>query len=175
MDDLRYPIGKFHSVKRPLTDDERRARIEALVALPTRMRAAIRGLSDEQLDTPYREAGWSVRQLVHHVVDSHVNAYVRFRLALTEENPTVRPYDEKRWAELPDATTQPAEVSLAMLDALHARWGALLAALDAESFARTLRHPEIGEITLDFLVELYAWHGAHHAAHVEQLRARRGW
>jgi len=175
MDDLRYPIGRFQPTKRPLGSEERRARIEAIRRLPSDLRAAVAGLGDAQLDTPYRDDGWTVRQVVHHVVDSHVNAYVRFRLALTEQHPTVRPYDEKRWAELPDATSLPVEASLAILDALHARWTALLSALDAPAFARTLHHPEAGDHDLDWLLELYAWHGAHHVGHVMGLRQRRGW
>lgn len=175
MDDSRYPIGRFKSVKRPLAADERRAHIETIRTLPRAMREAAAGLADAQLDTPYREDGWTARQVVHHVVDSHVNAYVRFKLAVTEEHPTIRPYDEKRWAELPDATTLPVEASLAILDALHARWAAFLEALDVASFARTVHHPEMGDLTLDALVELYAWHGAHHVAHLTGLRARRGW
>jgi len=175
MEDPRYPIGRFESVNRPLAPEERRARIEAIRALPADLRAAVAGLTDEQLDTPYRDGGWTVRQLVHHVGDSHVNAYVRFKLAATEDHPTVRAYDEKRWAELPEAKTARVEVSLAFLEALHARWVAFLDACGPGDFARTLHHPEIGDRALDFMLELYGWHGAHHTAHVTSLRARRGW
>jgi uncharacterized damage-inducible protein DinB len=171
---LRYPTGRFASLKRPLTRAERAARVEAIRTAPARLRAAVAGLSDAQLDTPYREAGWRVRQVVHHVVDSHANAYVRFKLALTEDKPTIRPYDENAWAKLPDASL-PVEVSLAILDALHARWVALLEALTPEQFRRPLYHPESGDMTIDSLLELYAWHGAHHAAHVTSLRTRNGW
>jgi uncharacterized damage-inducible protein DinB len=175
VDDLKYPTGRFSSVKRPLTPDERAAKIDAIRVAPARLRAAVSGLSEAQLDTPYRDGGWTLRQVVHHVVDSHMNAYVRCRLALTEENPTIRPYQEKLWAELPDAKTLPVEASLAILDALHARWVALLKALAPEHFRRTFHHPESGDHTIDSMLELYAWHGAHHTAHVTGLRSRKGW
>jgi uncharacterized damage-inducible protein DinB len=175
MADPRYPIGRFSSLKRPLTDGERRERIDRLRELPARLSRAVEGLSEAQLETPYRDGGWTVRQLVHHVMDSHVNAYVRFKLAATEEHPTVRPYDEKRWAELPEARSLSIAPSLATLEGLHARWAAHLEALEPRDFARTLRHPDIGDITVDFLLELYAWHGAHHTAHVTALRERCGW
>jgi uncharacterized damage-inducible protein DinB len=162
-------------VKRPLTPTEREARIDAIRRTPARLRAAVKGLSEAQLDTPYREGGWTVRQVVHHVVDSHVNAYVRFKLALTEENPTIKPYQEKLWAELSDAKTLPVESSLAILEALHARWVALLDTLDPEQFRRTLHHPESGDMTVDSLLEVYGWHGPHHEAHITGLRARKGW
>jgi uncharacterized damage-inducible protein DinB len=175
LDDLRYPTGRFSSVKRPLTDAERSAKIDAIRATPARIRAAVESLSDAQLDTPYREGGWTVRQVVHHVVDSHVNAYVRFRLALTEEKPTVRPYQEKLWAELPDAKTLPVGPSLAILDGVHARWVALLETLEPRQFLRPLYHPENGDMTIDMLLELYGWHGRHHESHITGLRQRRGW
>jgi uncharacterized damage-inducible protein DinB len=175
VDDLRFPTGRFASVKRPLTPEERAAKIEAIRATPTRLRSAVAGLSDAQLDTPYRDGGWTLRQVVHHVVDSHVNAYARFRLALTEDNPTIRPYQEKLWAELPDAKTLPVESSLAILEALHARWVALLEALAPEQCRRPLYHPESGDMTIDTLLEVYGWHGPHHTAHVTGLRSRRGW
>jgi uncharacterized damage-inducible protein DinB len=175
VDDLRFPTGRFSSVKRPLTREERGAKIEAIRVAPNRLREAVAGLEDGQLDTPYRDGGWTVRQVVHHVVDSHVNAYTRFRLALTEDNPTIRPYQEKLWAELPDAKTLPVEASLAILDALHARWVALLDTLGPEQCRRPLHHPESGDQTIDSLLELYAWHGAHHTAHITGLRSRKGW
>lgn len=175
MDDPKYPIGTFRSVKRPLTEGERRDRIDTLRSLPSRLRGAVDGLSDFQLDTPYRDGGWTVRQLVHHVADSHVNAYVRFKLAATEEHPTVKPYDEKRWTETAEARRLPLAPSLAILEGLHARWCAHLDELGPRDFARTLRHPDLGDVTVDFLLELYAWHGAHHTAHVTGLRERRGW
>ncbi len=173
--DSRYPTGRFSSVKRPLTRDERASRIDAIRTHPVRIRAAVAGLGDEQLDTPYRDGGWTVRQVVHHVVDSHTNAYIRFRLAITEDKPTIRPYQEKLWAELPDAKTLPVETSLAILDGLHARWVALLEALTPEQFQRGLHHPEMGDLTVDVLLELYGWHGAHHVAHITALRERMRW
>ena len=174
MTDLRYPIGKAQMEAR-LDDAQRRELIDRIEETPVRLRAAVSGLSPEQLDTPYRPDGWTVRQLVHHVPDSHLNAYVRFRLALTEDEPTIRPYEEARWAELPDARGAPVELSLALLDALHARWVLLLETLDAAALARTLRHPEHGVLTLDRMLQLYAWHGRHHVAHVSALSERRGW
>ncbi|MHB1861906.1 MAG: YfiT family bacillithiol transferase [Gemmatimonadaceae bacterium] len=174
--DLRYPIGRF---ERPaqLTTPERGALIDAIAAAPAALRAAVRGLSDAQLDTPYRPEGWTVRQVVHHVPDSHLNSYTRFRLALTEEQPTIKPYDEARWAELPDARGPLVAESLALLDALHARWVALLRAMSPAEFARTLVHPERpgAPMTLDMMVALYAWHGRHHVAHITALRDRMGW
>ena len=173
--DTRYPTGRFSSVRRPLTADERASCIDAIRIHPAKIRAAVAGLSDEQLDTPYREGGWTLRQVVHHVVDSHTNAYIRFKLAVTEDKPTVRPYQEKLWAELPDAKTLPVEASLSILDGLHARWVAFLESLAQDQFRRPLHHPEIGDITVDTLLELYGWHGAHHVAHITGLRERMGW
>jgi hypothetical protein len=172
--DLRYPIGKF---ERPASSspDDRRRRIEEIAGLPAALRAAVEGLSPEQLDTPYRPGGWTVRQVVHHVPDSHINAYVRFRLALTEETPRIKPYDEARWAELPDARTLPPDVSLALLDALHDRWVTLLSAVGDDAWSRRIDHPENGPMTLDALLAMYAWHGRHHVAHVTALRERMGW
>lgn len=172
--DLRYPIGKFAPPAEASPDDRHR-RIEEIAGLPAALRAAVDGLAPEQLDTPYRPGGWTVRQVVHHVPDSHINAYVRFRLSLTEEQPTIRPYEEARWAELDDARTLPPDVSLALLDALHDRWVTLLRALPDSAWARTLNHPESGVHTLDWLLALYAWHGRHHVAHVTSLRERMGW
>jgi uncharacterized damage-inducible protein DinB len=172
--DLRYPIGRFQKVA-SLTEAEREAAIESIAATPIRLRAAILGLDSEQLDTPYRPGGWSVRQVVHHVPDSHLNAYVRFKLALTEDNPTIKTYDEKLWAELEDGKSTPVEVSLALLEAVHDRWVRLLRSLVPEDFARTLNHPELGAMRLDSLLALYAWHGRHHVAHVTALRQRMGW
>jgi uncharacterized damage-inducible protein DinB len=175
MDDLRYPIGKFKSVRRALAEDERRAHIASIRELPARLRAAVAGLSDGQLDTPYRPEGWTVRQVVHHVVDSHTNAYCRFKLVATEDHPTIRTYAEKEWAELPDAKTLPVEVSLAILDAIHTRWVAFLESMPPSFFRRTLNHPEVGELAADVLLEIYGWHGPHHTAHVTSLRERNGW
>jgi uncharacterized damage-inducible protein DinB len=175
MSDLRYPIGRF---ERPttLSAAERASCIDDIAAAPGTLRNAVDGLSDAQLDTPYRPGGWTVRQVVHHVPDSHLNAYARVRLALTEEVPTIKPYDEARWAELPDARALPVEVSLQLLEALHGRWVPLLRRIDPAGAARRLRHPEHGrEMTVDELIALYAWHGHHHVAHVTGLRERMGW
>ena len=133
------------------------------------------GLNNSQIDTPYRPEGWTVRQLVHHLADSHLNAYVRHRLALTENNPTIKPYDENLWAELSDAKSAPIESSLQLLEAMHERWAALLKSMPAADFSRTLNHPERGPMSLDQMIELYAWHGKHHVAHVTDLRKREGW
>jgi uncharacterized damage-inducible protein DinB len=172
--DLRYPIGKL-ARKSVLTAEERTSAIDAIAATPTKLSDAVSRLDDAQLDTPYRPDGWTVRQLVHHVADSHINAYLRFRFALTEDNPTIKPYQEAVWAELPDARTLPVDVSLTLLRGLHERWATLLRAVPVESFARTMQHPENGSMTLDALLTMYAWHGRHHTAHVTALRERMGW
>ena len=174
--DLRYPIGRF---ERPvsITAAERAAFIQTVAGTPAALREAVRGLDDAQLDTPYRPDGWTVRQLVHHLPDSHLNSYVRFKLALTETEPTIKPYDEKAWAELPDGRSPLVTESLALLDALHARWVYLLRAMAPADFARTLVHPERpgAPMTLDVMLALYAWHGRHHVAHITALRERQGW
>ena len=175
MSDVRYPIGPLAFRRRPLTAEERSQLIDAVEAHPARMRAAVAGLTDDRLDTPYREGGWTPRQVVHHVVDSHVNAYVRFKLAVTEDNPTVRTYEEHIWAELPDAKSAPVESSLAILDALHARWVSFLRNLTPDDFGRPLHYPGIGDATVDLLLEIYGWHAPHHEAHVTRLRERKGW
>jgi uncharacterized damage-inducible protein DinB len=173
--DPRYPIGPF--VEPEGFDRAARAGwIEALRGAPRELRSAVAGLSDPQLDTPYRDGGWTVRQVVHHLPDSHLNAYLRCRLALTEETPTIRPYEEARWAELPDAREAAVDLSLNLLEALHARWLALLDALPAAAFERRLVHPERrAAMTLQALLALYAWHGRHHVAQITSLRQRRGW
>ena len=175
MTDERFPIGRLEPLGRPLEPDERAKRIEAIAAHPANMRTAVRGLGDEQLDTPYRDGGWTVRQVVHHVVDSHINAYVRFKLAVTEDNPEIGTYQQVEWAELPDAKSAPVDGSLALLDALHARWASFLRARTAEDFRRPVRHPEWGQITVDLLLEIYGWHCPHHERHITRLRERRGW
>jgi hypothetical protein len=175
MTDLQYPVGKFEREAERLTAAEHLTLIDGIAALPARLRAAVTGLTEEQLSTPYRPAGWTPRQVVHHVADSHLNAYVRLKLALTEDEPTIKPYDEAAWAELPDTQLVPLEVSLTLLDALHARWAALLGALPAEAFNRTFRHPELGVMPLETQLRLYEWHGRHHVAHVTNLRGRMGW
>ena len=175
MEELRYPIGRFESRQRSLTGAERAQLIDAIEAHPSNMRAAVAGLRDEQLDTPYRDGGWTVRQVVHHVVDSHINSYVRFKLAVTEDKPTIGTYEQAEWAELPEARSAPVEMSLAILEALHARWVTMLRAFDADHFARKLQYPEVGEVSVDVLLEIYGWHCPHHEAHVTRLRDRMGW
>jgi uncharacterized damage-inducible protein DinB len=174
MNDPRYPIGRYER-RDVLTPDERAAMIEQIAAVPRKMRDAVAGLTPQQLETPYRDGGWTLRQVVHHVPDSHMNSYVRFKLALTEETPTIRPYDEARWAELADSVDTPPATSMALLESLHDRWVRLLRSMSAEDFQRTLNHPENGLMTLDAMLALYAWHGRHHVAHITSTRARNGW
>jgi uncharacterized damage-inducible protein DinB len=174
MTDPRYPIGKFY-YDGPLNDQQKQASIGEIARAPENLRAAIRGLTDAQLDTPYRPGGWTVRQVVHHVPDSHMNAYIRYKLALTESDPTIKPYAEDRWAQLADTKNTPVEVSLTLLDSLHDRWVRLLRSLTAEDWQRTFRHPELGPMTLEKTLALYAWHGRHHVAHVTELRRQNGW
>jgi len=171
--DPRYPIGKFRRADANVTDHE--ANIAILAALPEKLRAAVDGLSEAQLDTPYREGGWTVRQLVHHVADSHMNSYIRMRLALTEDWPTIKPYDEKLWAQLSDASTAPVEVSLNLITELHRRWVLLLRALTEEQWQRGYVHPDNGRQSLAEAAALYAWHSRHHVAHITELRKSRGW
>jgi len=173
--DLQYPIGRF-TMPAPLTDTIRHTAVEEIAALPARMRKAVTGLNDAQLETPYRPGGWTVRQVVHHVPDSHLNAYIRMKLALTETAPTIKPYDEKTWAVLADARL-PLDVSLALLESVHARWVALCRALKPTDWARTFIHPEYpeGPRTIDWLVQIYAWHSNHHLAHITSLKDREGW
>lgn len=172
--DLRYPVGKLN-YDNDITPGKRTAWIRQIAEAPAALRAAVQGLSEAQLDTPYRTEGWTVRQVVHHVPDSHMNAYVRFKWTLTEENPTIKPYDEGAWATLADTRLTPVDVSLDLLDAVHRRWVVLLESLKDEEFARPLTHPEYGAMTLDRLLQMYAWHGRHHVAHVTTLRRREGW
>ena len=174
MTDLRFPIGKFH-FDGPLTDEQRRNAVKDIASTPANLRIAVKGLSQEQLDMPYRPGGWTVRQVAHHVPDSHMNAYIRFKLALTEDEPTIKPYAEDRWAELADTKATPVEVSLTLLETLHDRWVRLLSALKADEWQRTFRHPELGLMALEKSLALYAWHGKHHVAHVTALREREGW
>ena len=174
MTDLRYPIGKFEH-RDSLTAPDRRSLIDTIAAAPQRMREAVRGLDEAQLDTPYREGGWTVRQVVHHVPDSHMNAFIRLKLALTENEPAIKPYDEAQWARLPDVQSTPIATSLTLLESLHERWVFLLRSLDEEQFGRKFTHPDHGLLTIDWLVALYAWHGRHHVAHVTSLREREGW
>jgi hypothetical protein len=174
MTDLRYPIGPFQTPA-SVTASERAALVDQIAALPGDLRAVVGGFDDAQLDTPYRDGGWTVRQVVHHVPDSHLNAYTRFKLALTEEVPTIKTYEEAQWAELPEARSAPIGVSLALLEALHQRWVLLLRVLAPGQFARSFRHPDLGLMTLDQQIAMYAWHGRHHLAHITSLRTRMGW
>jgi uncharacterized damage-inducible protein DinB len=172
--DPSFPIGRFQRDVQP-TPELRRQWMDEIAQAPARFRAAVQGLSDEQLDTPYREGGWTVRQLAHHVPDSHMNAYIRFKLGLTEDNPPIKTYEEAEWAELPDSRATPVETSLRTLELLHERWMILLRSLTDEQWARTIQHPDWGSLPLERLLALYAWHGRHHVAHVTRLRDRMGW
>jgi uncharacterized damage-inducible protein DinB len=172
--DLRYPIGPFQRPEQ-LTPAARGEAVAAIALAPSRLRAAVGDLTAAQLDTPYRPGGWTVRQVVHHLPDSHINGYTRLKLALTEDEPIIKPYDENLWVTLPEARTGPPEVSLALLAALHERWVLALRALTAAEWSRTVRHPESGSQNLDSMVALYAWHGRHHVAHITALREREGW
>jgi len=176
--DPRYPVGKFH-YREPQSAEERtqlrRRHIDTLGAMPGHFRHAVHGLTEVQLDTPYREGGWTVRQLIHHVPDSHMNAYVRFKLALTETDPMIKTYEEQLWAELADSRGTPIDVSLLLLEALHARWVVLLLMLKEEEFARRFVHPEHGPMSLEKALSMYAWHSTHHTAHVTELRKQKGW
>jgi DinB superfamily len=174
MEDLHYPVGKFRFPE-SVNSEDLALFIDQIAETPARLRTAVAGLSDSQLDTPYRPGGWTVRQVAHHVPDSHMNSYVRFRLALTEDTPTIKPYEQGRWAELADARTLPVEPSLQLLESLHARWVPLLRSLSAADWKRGFRHPELGTVSLENNAALYAWHGRHHAAHVTRLRERMGW
>jgi hypothetical protein len=175
MEDLRYPLGKPEILQRPLTAEERRLAIEAIAATPEHLRQAVSGLNGKQIDTPYREGGWTVRQVAHHLADSHMNAYVRFKLALTEERPAIKPYKEAGWAELADSRITSIEVSLQLLDALHVRWAVLLRSLKDEQWRCELLHPERGVLTLDQMLAMYEWHGRQHVAHITRLRERNYW
>jgi hypothetical protein len=170
--DLQYPIGRF-AWRGENSEEDRKRYLDEIEQAPAHLGAAVAGLSDGQLDTPYRPGGWTVRQVVHHLPDSHLNSYVRFRLALTEEEPTIKPYDESRWAELTDARTGTIDISLALLEGLHRRWMLLLRSLGPADLARRFRHPELGTVSLDRYLALYAWHGRHHVAHVTHCAS--GW
>lgn len=172
--DLRYPVGKF-DMQGELTDAQRPALIQQLAEVPANLRAAVKGLNEQQLETPYRPGGWTVRQVVHHLPDSHMNSYIRFKLAVTESQPQIKPYEEQLWAELVDGKTAPIEISLQLLEVLHQRWVMFLQSLKPGDFSRTLLHPANGVMTVDTLLRLYAWHGRHHVAHITSLRERMGW
>ncbi len=173
LDNLRYPIGRFIASPSYQTD-ARAAHLETLRLLPQRLQDAVSGLNDPQLDTPYRDGGWTVRQVVHHIADSHANSYIRFKLALTEDSPTVKPYDEAAWAQLPDSHL-PIDVSLALTAALHSRWVSLLESLSDSEFQKSFVHPQMGRQDLATALALYDWHSRHHTAHITSLRARMGW
>jgi hypothetical protein len=174
MSDPRYPIGKF-TFNDPSTEAQRSKFIDHIERTPAALRAAIKNLSTQQIETPYRDGGWTVRQVVHHVPESHMNAYMRFKLALTEDNPTIKPYMEDRWAGTPEVHSTPLEVSLALLESLHDRWVRLLRSLQPADWKRTFRHPEMGALSLEKTLALYSWHGQHHTAHITELRKRMGW
>ena len=173
VDVLKYPIGQFTA---PAENGvaERAAHLDVLRLLPEHLKAAVSGLDESQLDTPYREGGWTVRQLVHHVADSHANAYIRFKLALTEDWPAIKPYEEAEWAKLADSKL-PIEVSLTMLALLHERWTVILESMGDEEFVRGYVHPELGRQQLGVVLAMYSWHSRHHTAHVTSLRSRMGW
>ena len=173
-DDLRYPVGRFEAPAR-LTDAERAAATAVIASLPRAMRDAVAGLTPAQIETPYRPDGWSVRQVVHHVPESHMHAYCRFKFALLESQPTIKPYDESTWSSFADQQVATIEASLMLLDGLHQRWTAVLSVMTPAQFARTLFHPENGEMRLDQVLASYAWHSRHHVAHITSLRARKGW
>jgi uncharacterized damage-inducible protein DinB len=174
MSELQYPIGKFQPLEKA-SDQDRKTYIKQIEETPAKLRAAVRGLDAGQLDTPYRDGGWTIRQVVHHLADSHMNAFIRFKLALTEAQPPVKPYKQQLWADLPDAKLAPVETSLALFESLHKRFAVLLRSMTSADFARTMNHPEQGVINLDRYLSLYAWHGRHHVAHITSLRERSGW
>jgi hypothetical protein len=171
--DLRYPIGKFQRDASPSPENNRRHILE-IEAAPAQLRRAVAGLTSAQIDTPYRPEGWTVRQTVHHLADSHMNAYVRFKLALTEDAPTIKLYDEALWAQTAD-NQEPVEISLALLEALHQRWSNLLQSMKESDYTRTLVHPENGVVPLHVQLAIYGWHGRHHTAHITALRERNSW
>lgn len=174
MSDPRYPIAKF-TYGGPPTEEQRLRLIDDIAQTPAALRAAVKDLSDKQIETPYRDGGWTVRQVVHHVPESHMNAYIRFKLALTEDVPTIKPYMEDRWAELPDVQSTPVEVSLSLLESLHDRWVRVLRAIKTDEWKRTFQHPQVGLMPLEKNLCLYSWHGRHHVMHITELRNRMGW
>src|SRR4051794_24609665 len=173
MTDVRFPIGRFEWPAE-ISPAKRELYVEKIAATPKILRDAVAGLTSEQLDTPYREGGWTVRQVVHHLPDSHMNSFIRFKLALTEDNPVIKPYDEAAWARLGD-TAAPAETSLVLLESLHERWLILMRGLGEDDWKKEFRHPERGSLTLERNLALYAWHGDHHIAHITRLRTAKGW
>jgi uncharacterized damage-inducible protein DinB len=172
--DLRYPIGKYEP--QPFSDKQKRAWLQDIQFLPGLMEQAIENLDERQFDTPYRDGGWSVKQVVHHVADSHLNAYTRFKLGLTEDNPTIKPYEEAEWAKLRDVEVVPVNISITLLYALHTRWHAAIRDISDEQWKRTVIRPDTNkEMSLWYLLGTYAWHGKHHVAHITSLRERKGW
>lgn len=171
---LRYPVGPFQTPGK-VSAEQRKEWIREIERLPENLRRAVAGVSEQQLETQYRPGGWTVRQVVHHVADSHLNSYTRFRLAVTEDVPTIKTYNEADWAELADAKTAPVELSLQLLEALHARWVLLLRSFGDAEFARKIFHPEWGEVSVEELLAQYEWHCRHHVAHINRLREREGW
>ena len=174
MNDPRYPIGKFN-YEGPPSEEQRKKLIEDIAQSPAALRAAVKGLSPEQIETPYRDGGWTVRQVVHHVPESHMNAYIRFKLALTEDEPTIKPYEEDRWAKLSDVQSTPLDVSLSLLELLHDRWVRVLKSIRPEEWKRSFKHPQLGVVPLEKNLCLYSWHGRHHVAHITELRKRMSW
>jgi hypothetical protein len=174
MDEIRYPLGKF-AYDAAITEEKRREVIRGIAEMPAALRRAVQGLGKAELDTPYREGGWTPRQIVHHLADSHMNAFIRIKLALTEERPSIKPYNQETWALTTDSLAADPALSLALLDGLHARWAALLSALTAVELQRTFTHPERGLLTVDYNLQMYGWHGRHHTAQITALRARKGW
>ena len=174
MTDIRYPVGKFQK-QESITDAQREQCIREIAEAPSKLRSAVAGLSDQQLNTPYRDGGWTVKQVVHHLPDSHLNAYIRFKLVLTEQQPNIKTYHENLWAELHDARNAPIETSLTLLESLHTRWVMFLKSLQPQDFDRTLNHPDNGIMKIHTLLQMYAWHGRHHVAHITSLKERMGW
>ncbi|MGI9035621.1 MAG: YfiT family bacillithiol transferase [Pyrinomonadaceae bacterium] len=173
-EDLRFPIGKFEQPK-TISPEMREKFIQTIESLPPNLKSAVEGLNDAQLDTPYRPEGWTIRQVIHHVADSHLNSFTRFKLGLSEDTPTIKVYDEAIWAEMADAKNAPVELSLSIIDGLHARWTRLLKSMSEADFAKKVNHPERGAMSLGELLALYDWHSRHHTAHVTKLRERNGW
>jgi hypothetical protein len=174
MSNVRYPIGPFKT-EDIITPEKRKQYVDQLAQTPEKLRGIVGGLSPAQLDTPYRPDGWTIRQVIHHLADSHTNAYIRFKMALTEDTPTVKSYDQALWAELEDSRTASVEDSLSLFEGLYRRWAFLLKSLSAESFARKLNHPDAGIISLDRYLGMCVWHGHHHIAHIQELRQKMNW
>ncbi|MGI8495723.1 MAG: YfiT family bacillithiol transferase [Pyrinomonadaceae bacterium] len=173
-EDLKYPIGNFQPPQE-VTSEMRDEFIQTIEELPSKFHDAVDDLDDNQLDTPYRPEGWTVRQVVHHIADSHINSFCRFKLGLSEETPTIKPFDEASWAEMNDSAFAPVDLSLNIIDGVHARWALLLKSMSGDEFERKINHPERGEMTLNNLLALYDWHGKHHTAHIMRLRERNDW